>query len=111
KGGMLAALGEPRLAKVMLAMHAHPDKGWTVDQLADTAGMSRARFALHFRETVGMTPLDYLTDWRIGVAQSMLKRGKSLKMVAPAVGYTSSVALTRVFVKRVGLSPAQWLVR
>ena len=109
KGGVLAALGEPRLAKAMLVMHAHPDKAWTVDQLADEAGMSRARFALHFRATVGLSPLDYLTDWRVGVAQGMLKRGKSLKMVAPAVGYTSTVALTRVFVRRVGLAPAQWL--
>lgn len=111
KGGVLAALAEPRLAKALLAMHEHPEQDWTVDQLALAAGMSRARFALLFRQTVGASPLDYLTDWRIGVVQSLLKRGKPLKMVAPAVGYTSAVALSRVFVKRIGMAPAQWLAR
>ncbi len=111
KGGILAGLGEPRLAKAMLAMHEHPEQPWTVDTLAAAAGMSRARFALAFRDTVGATPLDYLTDWRLGVAQTLLKRGKSLKMIAPEVGYASPVALTRVFTKRLGWSPTQWLAR
>ena len=73
--------------------------------------MSRARFALNFRARVGATPLDYLTDWRISVAQTLLRRGKPLKAVAPAVGYTSPVALTRVFTRRLGLSPAAWLAK
>ena len=73
--------------------------------------MSRARFAVHFRETVGMTPLDYLTDWRIGVAQALLKAGKSLKLVAPAVGYMSPTAFTRVFSQRIGASPTEWPLR
>jgi AraC-like DNA-binding protein len=71
--------------------------------------MSRARFAMHFREVVGVTPFDYLADWRIGIAQTLLKRGQPLKIVAPSVGYASSTALTRVFKQRLGLSPTQWL--
>ncbi|NOU01067.1 MAG: helix-turn-helix domain-containing protein, partial [Gallionella sp.] len=61
------------------------------------------------RETVGTTPLDYLTDWRISVAQTLLKSGKPLKLVAPAVGYSHPIALTRIFAKRVGVSPKEWL--
>jgi len=80
-----------------------------VDTLAQAAGMSRARFALHFRQVVGVTPFDYLADWRIGVAQTLLKKGEPLKMVAPLVGYASAAALTRVFSQRVGISPTQWI--
>src|SRR5690242_2615944 len=92
-------------------MHKHPETAWSLEQLALSAGMSRARFAAHFRKVVGVTPFDYLADWRIGVAQSMLKQGKALKIVAPSVGYASAAALTRAFNQRSGLSPKAWLRR
>lgn len=107
--GVLKALADPRLTKALAAMHQHPEEPWSLAALADTAGMSRARFADHFKRVAGTTPLDYLTDWRIGVAQALLKRGESLKMTAPAAGYSSAAALTRVFVKKLGLSPRDWL--
>ncbi|PUA17806.1 AraC family transcriptional regulator [Glaciimonas sp. PCH181] len=110
-GGILAGLGDQRLAKAITAMHERPEQSWSLEQLAESAGMSRARFAVHFRETVGMTPLDYLTDWRVGVAQVMLKGGQSLKLVAPAVGYLSPTAFTRVFSQRIGASPTEWLAQ
>jgi AraC-like DNA-binding protein len=110
QGGVLAALADARLAKAMMAMHERPEHGWSLNELAQVAGMSRARFAVNFRATVGMPPLDYLTEWRISVAQTLLKRGKPLKAVAPLVGYSSPAALARVFARRVGLSPVDWLV-
>jgi len=108
EGGLLAGLADPRLAKAITAMHEHPETAWSLEELASAAGMSRARFAAHFRATIGATPLDYLTDWRISMAQTHLKRGKPLKVVAPMVGYTDHVALARVFQRRIGMSPAVW---
>jgi AraC-like DNA-binding protein len=109
KSGLLAGLADDKLAKALLAMQAKPEHAWSLDELAQTANMSRARFALHFHAVVGATPLDYLTDWRISVAQSLLKRGKSLKIVAPAVGYTNPAAFARVFARRTGVSPSTWI--
>lgn len=109
QSGLLMALADPRLAPAITAIHRKPEQPWSLEELAQTAGMSRARFAAHFRSIVGMTPFDYLTDWRIGIAQSLLKRGESLKIVAPQVGYSSPTALTRVFTQKVGVSPARWL--
>jgi AraC-like DNA-binding protein len=109
QGGVLMGLADPRLANAIAAIHERPEQAWTLEELAKTASMSRARFAVHFREVVGVTPFDYLADWRIGVAQTLLKRGKPLKIVAPSVGYASSAALTRVFCQRIGSSPTEWL--
>lgn len=106
--GLLAGLAEPRLSKAILAMHTEPAKPWIIKDLANVAGMSRARFAAKFRETVGMTPGHYLHDWRISVAQSLLRRGKSLKIIADAVGYANASALSRAFTTHVGTSPAKW---
>ena len=109
--GILMGLSDSRLSRAIEAMHQHPETSWSLEQLAQRAGMSRARFAAYFRQVVGMTPFDYLTEWRLGVAQTMLRRGNSLKLIAAAVGYASATALTRVFTQRVGISPSEWLSR
>jgi AraC-like DNA-binding protein len=110
QAGILNGLADARLSKAITAMHERPEHAWTLEELARLAGMSRPRFAAHFREVVGTTPFDYLTDWRIGIAQSLLRSGEPLKMVAPAVGYAGSTELSRAFTKRIGVCPAEWLI-
>src|SRR5580704_4933684 len=73
--GVLIGLSDSRLSKAIEVMHKHPETSWSLEALAQYAGMSRARFAAHFRQVVGMTPFDYLTNWRLGVAQTMLRKG------------------------------------
>lgn len=107
--GLLAGLAEPRLAKAINAMHADPARNWSLEDLAATAGMSRARFAAKFRDVIGMTPGSYLAEWRLGVAQSLLRQGKPVQLVSDVVGYGSSSALSRAFRAQVGLSPTEWV--
>ena len=120
-GGIFAALADAReqagdrtlalriifTGRTGLHRRLKADPDWL--SAADIAGMSRARFAVNFRETVGVTPLDYLTNWRMSVAQNMLKIGRPIKAVAAAVGYQSQAALARVFAKRIGVAPTEWL--
>jgi AraC-like DNA-binding protein len=108
---VMAAMGDPRLARVLAALHAQPAEDWTLVRMADVAGMSRARFAAHFTSTVGAPPGDYLTAWRISMAQGLLARGKQVKAVAGEVGYGSPNALTRAFAARLGLTPTEWLTQ
>jgi AraC-like DNA-binding protein len=77
--------------------------------MAAAAGMSRARFAVHFRAVTGDTPADYLASWRITLAQGMLRAGRPLKHVAVEVGYGSASALTRAFIRKIGQAPTHWL--
>jgi AraC-like DNA-binding protein len=107
-GGVLAGLGDARLAKALNAIHAAPARAWSVADMAAVAGMSRARFAAHFRATVGTAPADYLTGWRLGLARSLLRNGSAVKQVAEEVGYRSASALARVFNRRLGATPATW---
>ena len=110
-GGVLRGLSDSRLGKAIESMHKHPETSWSLEQLAQRAGMSRARFAAYFRQVVGTTPFDYLTNWRLGVAQTMLRKGNSLKLISSAVGYANPTGLTRVFTQRLGMSPSEWLAR
>ena len=106
--GLLAGLADPKLSRAINAIHEHPDHDWTLDRLAAAAAMSRARFAKHFHDVVGMTPGAYLSDWRLGLAKSMLLRGASVQTIAGDVGYGSASALSRVFSSRCGMSPTEW---
>lgn len=106
--GLLAGLADLKLAKAINAMHAQPEKNWSLEELAEKSCMSRARFATKFRDIVGMTPGNYFTEWRIGIAQSLLSRGKPVQLIADTVGYSSASAFSRVFTAHVGKSPTDW---
>lgn len=106
--GLFAGLADSKLAKAINVIHAEPAHDWTLNSLASVAGMSRARFATKFRDIIGVTPGNYLAQWRVGVAQSLLRRGKSIQIVANEVGYGSASALSRVFIAQIGQSPSEW---
>ena len=106
--GVLAGLADERLARALTAMHAQPGRAWTLERMAEAAGMSRARFAARFTEVVRTSPGDYLAGWRVSVAKTLLRRGRSLKWIAAEVGYGSATALSRAFAQRTGMAPTRW---
>ena len=95
RSGVLAGLSDPRLSRVLEALHAEPQRGWTLQEMADIAGMSRSRFAAGFRQTIGTTPGEHLLGCRLSEARALLQQGLKLKQVAPRVGYASIEALAR----------------
>lgn len=107
--GTLAGLTDTRIAKLMQAVHDQPALPWTLEDMAKTAAMSRARFAAHFKELTGTTPANYLALWRLMLAQKLLKKGLTLQRIAGEVGYGSSSALARAFARAFNCSPLQWL--
>ncbi len=107
--GMLSGLSHPQLSKAIIALHQAPQNHWSLESLAELSAMSRSKFAELFKQQVGQTPGDYLLEWRIALAQNYLKKGKPVGWVANQVGYENASALARVFRKKTGQSPKQWL--
>lgn len=108
-GGVLAGLADRQLGPVLSAMHARPDAPWQLQSLAVLACMSRTGFTEHFRNVVGVSPLEYLTRWRMGLACRLLREGVPVKVVSGRAGYRSPPAFTRAFTEHVGVSPRHWL--
>lgn len=107
--GLLAGLAHPQVSKVILAIHDEPERQWGLESMAEMALMSRSKFAELFKRLVGQSPGDYVIEWRITVAMDLLQQKKSVAVVANAVGYENGSALARVFRKKLGVSPKQWL--
>lgn len=107
--GLLAGLAHPQISQVLLAIHDSPERQWGLTEMAELALMSRSKFSDLFKRIVGQSPGDYVIDWRIIVAKSLLQQNKAVALVANAVGYENGSALARIFRKKLGISPKQWL--
>ena len=90
----------------MTGIHDTPGENWTLEELANTAGMSRTAFSKRFREVVGFTPADYLAQWRMSIACKKISAGnESIAAIADELGYQSETAFRRAFRKVTGHPP------
>lgn len=106
-GGWLASLSDAQIGRALAAIHEEPARKWTVEALAQVAGMSRSAFADRFAGAVGSPPLRYLSIWRLDLAADRLRiGGESIAQIAAAVGYGSEAAFNRAFKAQFGVPPA-----
>lgn len=107
--GWLRDVAEPQLAAALEALHQRPGAPWTLDELARVARMSRSGFAARFQESVGETPIGYLTRVRIETAKGVLLRSElTIAAVAGSLGYESQAGFSRAFQRRTGTTPGRW---
>jgi len=107
--GLLALAGHARLSPAISAMFADPAHAWTLPELAELCGMSRATFVRHFQDKLGRSASDLLTDIRMSLAANELKKPEiGTEAVADLVGYQSVAAFRRVFTTTMGMTPGQW---
>jgi AraC-like DNA-binding protein len=110
--GWLRAIFDPQMGTALSAIHDSVNTPWTVESLAAAAGMSRSAFAARFKELLGQTPLEYVTEWRMQKAMPLLEqRDKKLIDVARSVGYESDAAFSKAFKRVVGASPGEYFKR
>ena len=103
----VAGFADPQLARALTSFHRTPAGNWTVASLAREAGLSRTGFAERFTQRLGVTPMSYVTSWRMQIArEALVTRGLSVAEAAEVSGYASESAFSRVFKKEIGLSPA-----
>jgi AraC-like DNA-binding protein len=108
--GLLAGLRDKQLAAALRSIHLKTSHPWTLATLARQAGMSRSSFADRFARVVGMTPLNYLLQWRIAVARNMLAYEQlTVAETALAVGYQSASAFSTAFSRETGRSPKEFV--
>jgi len=105
----LTALNDPEISKALQLIHAEPEFDWTLAGIAYQVGLSRASFATRFREKVGMTPMRYITGWRMQKACQLLQdTNLPLTAISQRVGYTSEAAFSRAFKREFDQNPGAW---
>jgi AraC-like DNA-binding protein len=103
------AMADPAVGAALRAIHADPQRDWTVAGLAAEASLSRATFARRFTQLLGLAPLAYVTDWRMALAREQLRAGHAgLAAIARSLGYASEFSFAAAFKRHHGIAPGRW---
>ena len=77
----------------------------TLADLVRESGLSRFQVLRGFVRATGLTPHAYLVQRRIDLARRLIARGMSLAEAAAAGGFADQSHMTRIFVRKYGVSP------
>jgi AraC-like DNA-binding protein len=104
--GWSHAVRDPQVRRALTLMHERSAHPWTLDELAQHAGLSRTALAERFRDAMGDTPLNHLRVLRMQRAMRLLaETDHRLEVVAAEVGYQDAFSFSKVFKRTVGVSP------
>ena len=106
--GLKLALHDEYLSKTISKIHQQPNHSWTLENLAKEASMSRTSFSEKFSKTIGISPIQYLTNLRMNLAKDKLELENSAIIdVAQEVGYNSLVSFSRAYKNFWGIPPGE----
>lgn len=108
--GTKMLLPSPRSAveRVRALIDRNIERSWSVNELAEEAGMSRSHLSRRFRAEVGVTLHHYQLQRRIEEAQRLLRESRmSLVEIAGVLGFCNQSHFTSVFRSIVGLPPGK----
>ena len=107
--GWLAGMRDAAIGRALSLLHERPAESWTVERLAEEAGLSRSSLHERFLNLIGQPPMQYLTRWRMQTASALLRdTAGTVAGIALDVGYESEAAFSRAFKREVGTSPGAW---
>lgn len=106
--GWLKAARDPQIGRTIVAIHRAPAAHWSVESLAQVAGLSRSAFSARFTELVGVPAIQYLATWRMHLARERLTAtDQPISKIAADIGYLSEPAFNKAFKRVFQMPPGQ----
>lgn len=107
-----ASLETNRIYPAILLVKDHYDEPITVERMAEACAMAPSTFYRVFRQSIQMTPMQYLEDYRLQqAAQLLLFEKQNLSRIAERCGYYDEFHLSRNFKRYYGVSPREYKKR
>ncbi|CAK6487862.1 HTH-type transcriptional regulator CdhR [Pantoea sp. Nvir] len=85
----------PAIHRAQDAMIAHPEHGWSLEDLAARVHVSGRHLARLFRQHLGISVRDYHEQLRLGIARQRQQQGEGAEKAALAAGFSSARQLRR----------------
>lgn len=99
-------LQQHKLRLIIEYINFHIDREITLAELAATADMSKYYFLRLFKQSMGITPHQYVIQQRMKKAKQLLKQRKlSIVEVAAECGFSNQSHFAKVFRKNIGATP------
>lgn len=97
------------LEKIKGYIHQHYAEPITINEIASNFGIKRRYLTSIFQRYIGLSPIEYLTAYRIHKAQELLLlTDKQIIEISNSVGYVDNLYFSRVFKKKTGMSPTEY---
>jgi len=102
----VAAERRGRIGPLLDTLREQLDEPWTIARMADLAALSERSLIRHFRETTGLSPLNWLIAERVERVKELLEStSSSLDDIATATGFGTQATLRHHFRTKTGTSP------
>lgn len=103
-----AGLTSLRLRRCLDYIHSGSDT-LTIEAIAKEAGMSKYHFIRVFRRTMGVTPHQYVLQWRLAKAREDIERADApIIKIASDLGFSDQSHFGRLFKRRYGVTPGHF---
>jgi len=107
--GWIAGARNPEVGKALMLMHHQHRFPWTISDLAHEVGVSRSVLSERFQHFLGVSPIAYLTRWRLQLAARALRStSQPIVQLASDIGYDSEASFNRAFKREYGMPPARY---
>jgi AraC-like DNA-binding protein len=103
------AVHDSIVAPAVRLVNEHPERSWTLDELARSVALSRSAFSDRFRRATGEAPMRYLSRVRLTRAAGYLRgTDATLGEIAAVCGYSSEFTFSRAFKRAFGVPPGRF---
>lgn len=102
---------DPQFSKVMAAIHDRPQHNWTLDAMADVAGLTPRTLTRRFSKLTGRPPLSFLERLRVKRAGDALSEGASTGKVIQISGFADFQQMQRAFKRQLGTTVGSYVDR
>jgi AraC-like DNA-binding protein len=90
-------------------IHQHFEEPIAIGQLAKCAGFNTSYFSRYFKEKMGISPLSYISNYKIKFAQYLiLNTDKSFKEIAVTLGFPDQFTFSKKFKSICKMSPSEF---
>lgn len=100
---------DPLMRRVEQLLRDHSHTLFNLNDLAVEINLSAVQLTRRFKSAYGMTPSEYVTSLRLSRARTLLAETKlTLDQIAEQCGYDNGLYLSRIFSKKMNISPSQY---
>ena len=92
-----------------LIEESYPDSDFSIEKASDMLGLSRVHLYRKVKELTGVTPTDFLRNYRLKRAAALLReKGRNVNEVAYATGFSSPPYFSKCFKAAYTVTPTEY---
>lgn len=94
---------------IALIEESYPDSDFSIEKASDMLGLSRVHLYRKVKELTGVTPTDFLRNYRLKRAAALLReKGRNVNEVAYATGFSSPPYFSKCFKAAYNITPTEY---